>query len=163
MSVPNALSREVSTPINAHNYALFWMTWSILPGPVFRRNDKIIIFSDVVFALRTYARKLDRYFIDGQTPQKERMQILRNFRHNPQVNTIFISKVNKIMMGKSLTWKIVDCMTWFRQICQLRCYKHFHQKVIQIVACIKQIVGYGCVTTILRLICVKFISGTQKN
>ncbi len=58
-----------------------------------RRNDKIIIFSDVVFALRTYARKLDRYFIDGQTPQKERMQILRNFRHNPQVNTIFISKV----------------------------------------------------------------------
>lgn len=58
-----------------------------------RRNDKIMIFSDVVFALRTYARKLDRYFIDGQTSQKERMKILRNFRHNPQVNTIFISKV----------------------------------------------------------------------
>uniref|UniRef100_A0A1X7UFE3 General transcription and DNA repair factor IIH helicase/translocase subunit XPB n=1 Tax=Amphimedon queenslandica TaxID=400682 RepID=A0A1X7UFE3_AMPQE len=58
-----------------------------------RRNDKIMIFSDMVFPLRTYAMKLDRPFIDGQTPQKERMKILKNFRHNPQVNTIFISKV----------------------------------------------------------------------
>jgi DNA excision repair protein ERCC-3 len=58
-----------------------------------RRNDKIIIFSDVVFALRMYATKMDRPFIDGQTAQKERMKILKNFRHNPQVNTIFISKV----------------------------------------------------------------------
>ena len=63
-----------------------------------RRNDKIMIFSDVVFALRTYARKLDRYFIDGQTSQKERMKILRNFRHNPQVNTIFISKVSDLLL-----------------------------------------------------------------
>ncbi|XP_011409427.2 PREDICTED: TFIIH basal transcription factor complex helicase XPB subunit-like [Amphimedon queenslandica] len=52
-----------------------------------------MIFSDMVFPLRTYAMKLDRPFIDGQTPQKERMKILKNFRHNPQVNTIFISKV----------------------------------------------------------------------
>ena len=41
---------------------------SIFPGPVFRRNYKIIIFSDVVFALRTYGRKLNRYFINEQTP-----------------------------------------------------------------------------------------------
>ena len=56
-----------------------------------------MIFSDMVFPLRTYAMKLDRPFIDGQTPQKERMKILKNFRHNPQVNTIFISKVSIII------------------------------------------------------------------
>ena len=71
---------------------------TILTLFVSRRNDKIMIFSDVVFALRTYARKLDRYFIDGQTSQKERMKILRNFRHNPQVNTIFISKVSDLLL-----------------------------------------------------------------
>lgn len=33
------------------------------------------------------------HFIDGQTAQNERMQILQNFVHNPNINTIFISKV----------------------------------------------------------------------
>ncbi|XP_065905045.1 general transcription and DNA repair factor IIH helicase/translocase subunit XPB-like [Dysidea avara] len=58
-----------------------------------RRNDKIIVFSDIVFALRSYAKKLNRCFIDGQTPQNERMRIFQNFVYNPLVNTIFISKV----------------------------------------------------------------------
>eukprot|EP00731_Ephydatia_muelleri_P018733 Em0011g773a len=58
-----------------------------------RRNDKIIIFSDVVFALRNYATALNRPFIDGQTVQSERMKVLQNFVHNPQLSTIFISKV----------------------------------------------------------------------
>lgn len=71
---------------------------TLITTPLIRRNDKIIIFSDVVFALRTYAKKLDRPFIDGQTAQKERMKILKNFRHNPQVNTIFISKVSLLIM-----------------------------------------------------------------
>ena len=34
-----------------------------------------------------------RPFIDGQTPQNERMRIFQNFVYNPMVNTIFISKV----------------------------------------------------------------------
>lgn len=58
-----------------------------------RRNDKIIIFSDVVFALRSYATALNRPFIDGQTVQSERMKVLQNFVHNPKLSTIFISKV----------------------------------------------------------------------
>lgn len=37
-----------------------------------------------------------RHFIDGQTAQNERMQILQNFVHNPNINTIFISKVTGI-------------------------------------------------------------------
>ena len=36
---------------------------------------------------------VNRPFIDGQTPQNERMRIFKNFVSNPMVNTIFISKV----------------------------------------------------------------------
>ena len=32
-------------------------------------------------------------YIYGPTGQQERMQIIQNFKHNPQVRTIFISKV----------------------------------------------------------------------
>lgn len=58
-----------------------------------KRSDKIIVFSDNVFALKHYAKKLHRPFIYGPTPQNERIQILQNFKYNPRVNTIFVSKV----------------------------------------------------------------------
>ncbi|GAA5908027.1 TFIIH/NER complex ATPase/helicase subunit SSL2 [Sporobolomyces salmoneus] len=57
------------------------------------RGDKIIVFSDNVFALEAYAKKLGKLYIHGGTPQVERMRILQNFQHNPIVNTIFLSKV----------------------------------------------------------------------
>jgi DNA excision repair protein ERCC-3 len=58
-----------------------------------KRGDKIIVFSDNVYALQMYANYLKRYFIYGATPQQERMSILENFRYNEQVNTIFLSSV----------------------------------------------------------------------
>uniref|UniRef100_A0A7M4FPU4 General transcription and DNA repair factor IIH helicase/translocase subunit XPB n=1 Tax=Crocodylus porosus TaxID=8502 RepID=A0A7M4FPU4_CROPO len=58
-----------------------------------RRNDKIIVFADNVFALKEYAIRLGKPYIYGPTAQGERMQILQNFKHNPKINTIFISKV----------------------------------------------------------------------
>ncbi|XP_003742781.1 general transcription and DNA repair factor IIH helicase subunit XPB [Galendromus occidentalis] len=58
-----------------------------------RRKDKIIVFSDNVFALKHFAEKLRKPFIFGPTSQAERMQILQNFKYNPMVNTIFVSKV----------------------------------------------------------------------
>ncbi|KAK3108424.1 hypothetical protein FSP39_007756, partial [Pinctada imbricata] len=58
-----------------------------------RRNDKIIVFSDNVFALKSYAIRLNKPYLYGPTSQGERMQILQNFQHNPRVNTIFVSKV----------------------------------------------------------------------
>ncbi|CAO2593572.1 General transcription and DNA repair factor IIH helicase subunit XPB [Lemmus lemmus] len=58
-----------------------------------RRNDKIIVFADNVFALKEYAVRLNKPYIYGPTSQGERMQILQNFKHNPKINTIFISKV----------------------------------------------------------------------
>ncbi|XP_050300771.1 general transcription and DNA repair factor IIH helicase subunit XPB [Anthonomus grandis grandis] len=58
-----------------------------------RRGDKTIVFSDNVFALKHYARELHRPYIYGPTTQTERIQILQNFKFNPKVNTIFVSKV----------------------------------------------------------------------
>jgi DNA excision repair protein ERCC-3 len=56
-------------------------------------GDKIIIFSDNIFALKHYASILNRPFIYGGTSQVERKRILRQFRFNPALNTIFLSKV----------------------------------------------------------------------
>lgn len=58
-----------------------------------RRGDKTIVFSDNVFALKHYAIKMNKPYIYGPTSQSERIQILQNFKYNPKVNTIFVSKV----------------------------------------------------------------------
>ncbi|KAG0172940.1 DNA repair helicase RAD25 [Apophysomyces sp. BC1034] len=58
-----------------------------------QRGDKIIVFSDNVYALVEYAKKLGKPYIYGGTGQQERMRILQNFQYNPAVNTIFLSKV----------------------------------------------------------------------
>ncbi|KAF9003082.1 P-loop containing nucleoside triphosphate hydrolase protein [Cyathus striatus] len=57
------------------------------------RGDKVIVFSDNVFALEAYAKRLGKLYIHGGTGQVERMRILSWFQHSPQVNTIFLSKV----------------------------------------------------------------------
>lgn len=58
-----------------------------------KRGDKIIVFSDSVLALMEYAKKMGKPFIYGPTSQTERMRILKQFQTNPQINTIFLSKV----------------------------------------------------------------------
>jgi DNA excision repair protein ERCC-3 len=58
-----------------------------------RRGDKVIIFADNIYALRMYALRLNRPFIYGPTTQTERLRILDNFQHNPQLGTILLSKV----------------------------------------------------------------------
>lgn len=57
------------------------------------KGDKIIVFSDSVAALKSYALKLGKPYIYGPTGQTERMRILRQFQTNPLINTIFLSKV----------------------------------------------------------------------
>lgn len=58
-----------------------------------KRGDKVIVFSDNVYALEKYALKLKKFFIYGGTPQAERLRVLENFQHSEQVNTIFLSKI----------------------------------------------------------------------
>ena len=57
------------------------------------RGDKIIVFSDNVFALEVYAKKLKKYYIYGGTATREREEVLSRFRNDPSCNTIFLSKV----------------------------------------------------------------------
>ena len=57
-----------------------------------KRGDRILVFSDNVFALRSYATKMTRSFIYGATGSLERMKILKNFQEfNGQ--TLFISRI----------------------------------------------------------------------
>lgn len=58
-----------------------------------KRGDKIIVFSDNVYALQVYAHKLNKAFIYGGTANAERLRILENFQHNENINTIFLSKI----------------------------------------------------------------------
>ncbi|CDW86563.1 transcription factor iih subunit [Stylonychia lemnae] len=57
------------------------------------RGDKIIVFSDNLFALKMYAQKLKRPYISGEVGQSERMGILHYFQKTNDINTIFLSKV----------------------------------------------------------------------
>ncbi|KAI3945033.1 hypothetical protein MKW92_001085 [Papaver armeniacum] len=58
-----------------------------------QRQDKIIIFSDNLLALREYALKLGKLMIYGAISHEERTHVLSLFKNNPSVNTIFLSKV----------------------------------------------------------------------
>jgi len=58
-----------------------------------KRNDKIIVFSDNVYALKHYAKEMNKPYIYGPTSQSEMITIIENFKYNPKVNTIFVSKV----------------------------------------------------------------------
>ena len=57
------------------------------------RNDKIIVFSDNIFALREYAARLKRPFLYGDTSHGERSRVLQAFKNSSSVNTILLSKV----------------------------------------------------------------------
>ena len=97
------------------------------------RGDKIIVFSDNVFALevrtpkfrsrrvcsrvttlQAYAKRLGKAFIHGGTGQVERMRILYQFQHNPKINTIFLSKVRPIVtsvsskVNSTIGWRYID-------------------------------------------------------
>ena len=57
------------------------------------RKDKVIVFSDNIFALREYATALKRPLIYGDTGHAERTRVLHAFKYSNEINTIFLSKV----------------------------------------------------------------------
>jgi DNA excision repair protein ERCC-3 len=57
------------------------------------RGDKVLVFSDNVFAIKKYALALGKPFIFGGTSDWERIQCLHNFQHDPNTNCLFISKI----------------------------------------------------------------------
>lgn len=50
------------------------------------RGDKIIVFSDNIFALREYAQRLRKPFIYGGTSHQERTRVLAAFKRNPEAH-----------------------------------------------------------------------------
>lgn len=64
-----------------------------------------------------------RPYIYGPTAQGERMQILQNFKHNPKINTIFISKVGEDInaLVPIVTWTLFQvsymCVLCFWHLC----------------------------------------------
>lgn len=60
-----------------------------------KQGDKILVFSDNVYALEHYAKQLKRPYIFGNTSHQERMDVLERFRQSsePSKNTVFISQV----------------------------------------------------------------------
>ncbi|KAL3126416.1 RAD25-like protein [Cryptosporidium hominis] len=58
-----------------------------------QRGDKILVFSDSLFALINIAVALKKPFVCGSVDTLERIKILQQFKENPNFNTIFLSKV----------------------------------------------------------------------
>jgi len=58
-----------------------------------KRGDKIIVFSDNVYALEAYAKKLMKPYLYGGTGNVERQEILDYFRNSPECSTLFLSKI----------------------------------------------------------------------
>ncbi len=50
------------------------------------RGDKIIVFSDNIFALREYAQRLRKPFIYGGTSHQERTRVLAAFKRSAEVH-----------------------------------------------------------------------------
>ncbi|KAL2259646.1 hypothetical protein VTK26DRAFT_6623 [Humicola hyalothermophila] len=57
------------------------------------RGDKIIVFSDNVYALEAYARRMMKPFLYGGTSGAERQTVLDYFRRSPDCSTLFLSKI----------------------------------------------------------------------
>ncbi len=58
-----------------------------------KRGDKILVFSDDIFALKRYAELLQVPMLYGDTPAADRLQIISGFKTSPTENVICISSV----------------------------------------------------------------------
>ncbi|KIW07000.1 uncharacterized protein PV09_01895 [Verruconis gallopava] len=60
-----------------------------------KRGDKIIVFSDNVYALKAYCDKMGKLRIDGKTSDAERLQTLENFKYANETwaAALFLSKI----------------------------------------------------------------------
>jgi DNA excision repair protein ERCC-3 len=60
-----------------------------------KRGDKIIVFSDNVYALKAYCDQMGKLRIDGKTSDAERLQTLENFKYanDNWAAALFLSKI----------------------------------------------------------------------
>jgi len=62
------------------------------------RGDKIIVFSESIFALQLYAKAYGAIVLTGDTPQRERDHFIHAFRTSDDVNKMFLSKVGDVAL-----------------------------------------------------------------
>lgn len=77
------------------------------------RGDKIIVFSDSLFAQEYLAKKLMKPYINGATTQLERMNILNHFQKYDTINTVFISKIGDTAINLPAANVIVQISSHF--------------------------------------------------
>jgi DNA excision repair protein ERCC-3 len=58
-----------------------------------KRGDKILVFSDIIYALERYAKDLKKPYLHGATSERERLDLLAHLQIDDNFNTLFISKV----------------------------------------------------------------------
>lgn len=58
-----------------------------------KRGDKVLVFSDNIYTLRTYAELIKCACVHGSVPTSERLKLLEMFQKDDSLNTLFISKV----------------------------------------------------------------------
>jgi DNA excision repair protein ERCC-3 len=64
------------------------------------RGDKVIVFSDNIFALREYATRLRKPFIYGGTSHQERTRVLAAFKRNPEVIALLPAASHHLTLKK---------------------------------------------------------------
>ena len=62
-------------------------------GQCFCAKGNFPYLSMIILIIQHYAMKLNKPYIYGGTSQIERIRVLQQFRHNPLLNTIFLSKI----------------------------------------------------------------------
>jgi len=77
---------------------------------------QVIVFSDNVWALETYARALNKNYIYGKMSHAERTEVLAGFKKSQGGSTVFLSKV------------IPDFTSAFQQLPSIQCHLCFEPK-----------------------------------
>ena len=75
-----------------------WVLHKLLRKHQSRPGDKIIVFCDSVVVLQAYAQAFGVPVVHGSVKQSERAHIIRAFRTNPEVNTLFLSRVGDVAL-----------------------------------------------------------------
>lgn len=92
-----------------------------------QRGDKVIVFSDNIFALTKYAQALKKPLIYGGTSHAERTRVLHAFKHSPDVGLLARRRAlaRHLPISQSTGWcagsicrhggrASADCLGWAR-------------------------------------------------
>ena len=76
-------------------------------------GHKILVFSDVVWALEKYSKTLQRPYIHGKVNNEDRLQWFEQFIINPECNTLFMSRVGDVAVDLPAANVIIQVSSHF--------------------------------------------------